>query len=49
MTGYDLFIACVFGIFALDIILPRLYQGAAWWFREFGPDEADEDDEVPPV
>ena len=50
MAGYDLFIGAVFGIFALDIVLPRLYQGAAWWFdHKAEHDELMEDDEDPPA
>lgn len=42
MSVYDLLILIVFIIFALDIVGPRLYQAAQWWFDNFGPEEEPE-------
>ena len=49
MTLYDALILAVFLVFAADIIGPRLYQWASWWFENFGPEEEEEDEEPPPV
>ena len=50
MSAYDITILVVFVIFALDIVGPRLYQLAAWWFdHEALHDEEDEEPDKPAV
>ena len=49
MHGYDLAILVVFLIFAADIVGPRAYQAAQWWFdHKAEHDELFEEDEAPP-